>query len=102
MAGELRRMTLDELAANLGDVFERVTVHREAIVVETLRGGHAVIRPFPSKPATPRRRVVTDADDEAFLATAGGWQGVDTEKIKGDIAASRRQSTRLPVELCPI
>lgn len=39
------------------------------------------------------------ADYEAFLSSAGSWSDVDTEKLKRDIAESRRLSSRPPVEL---
>lgn len=99
MAKELRWLTLDELAANLDDVLERITVEQEAVVVETTRGARAIIKPFPGKSSPRHTRVITDADYEAFLASAGGWKDVDTEKLKRDIAESRRLSTRTPVDL---
>jgi len=34
---------------------------------------------------------------ERMMRAAGGWKGIDIEKFKGDIKASRRISTRPPV-----
>ena len=36
---------------------------------------------------------------ERLKRAAGGWKGIDIEKFKADIKASRRISTRPPVEL---
>jgi hypothetical protein len=53
----------------------------------------------PLRPAS-RRHAPSETDVAAFLATAGGWQElVDTERLKEDIATSRRLSSRPPVEL---
>ncbi|HLZ09724.1 MAG TPA: hypothetical protein VKT80_14130 [Chloroflexota bacterium] len=99
MVKELRRITLEELAANLDGEFERVTVNGETVVVETTDGARAVLKPLLSKRRARKHRVVTDADYQAFRASAGGWKDVDTEKLKRDIAESRRISTRAPIEL---
>lgn len=46
------------------------------------------------------KRPRTDVDYKAFLSSAGGWKGlVDTDKLKEDIRASRKLSSRPPVEL---
>ncbi|HEV2125879.1 MAG TPA: hypothetical protein VGW38_24240 [Chloroflexota bacterium] len=56
--------------------------------------------PVPPAPATrARTRTFTEEDDRAFLASAGGWEDVDTDRFLADNAASRRASTRPPVEL---
>ena len=42
----------------------------------------------------------SQADIDAFLASAGGWKDlVDTEQLKRDIAESRARSGRPPIEL---
>ena len=81
------RIAYHELARGVTRVLDRVVRGHEIVVVE--RGGSAVavITPAP-------------ADHEAFLATAGACRDlVDTEQLKADIAASRRHSSRPPVEL---
>ena len=46
----------------------------------------------------PRSR--TKEDRQAFLAAGGGWKGlVDTDQLIADTYASRRRSSRPPVEL---
>jgi hypothetical protein len=42
----------------------------------------------------------SQADIDAFLASAGGWKDlVDTERLKRDIAESRARSGRPPIKL---
>jgi len=42
----------------------------------------------------------SQADIDAFLASAGGWKDlVDTEQLKRDIAESRARSGRPPIKL---
>ena len=58
----------------------------------------AILAPVNRRGRRPRKR--TKKDREAFLASAGSWAGlVDTEKLKADIAESRRQSIRPRVDL---
>ena len=99
-ARDAKRITLDELARDVERVLDRVVRNHETVVIE--RGGSdvAVIRPTATKGGRRGRRPRTPADREAFLATAGAWDGlVDTDRLKADIAASRRLSSRPPVEL---
>jgi hypothetical protein len=56
----------------------------------------AVISPIRRR---RKGRVISKADYEAFLSSFGGWADVDTDKLIEDIYASRRMSTRPPVEL---
>lgn len=100
MARKLKCIPFDEFANNLGSIFDRVVAGNETVVVETSEGARAVVKPFPSKKARGRGRVITDADYEAFLSSAGSWKGVvDTDKLVADIYESRRLSSRPPVEL---
>lgn len=62
----------------------------------------AVLMPVSAEPVvrrrtSPRRR--TKADHEAFLASAGSWQDVDTDQFIEDNYESRRSSSRPPVDL---
>ncbi len=61
----------------------------------------AVLLPVRAKPPMRRIRVrKTEADHQAFLASAGAWADlVDTEQLKADIAASRAMSSRPLIEL---
>lgn len=100
MAKKLKHLPFDEFAANVGSVLARVVGEKETVVVETPEGARAVVKPFPTKRARRRGRVITDADYEAFLSSAGSWKGiVDTDKLVADIYESRRLSSRPPVEL---
>ena len=94
------RIALDELARDVTRILDRVERDHETVVVE--RGGSdvAVITPAQAGARRRGRRPRTQADQEAFLATAGAWRGlVDTEQLKADVAASRRLSSRPPVAL---
>lgn len=58
----------------------------------------AVIVPVKKRAVRSPFRKKSQADVEAFLSSAGGWKDVvDTDKLKADIAASRR----LPVKPRP-
>jgi hypothetical protein len=58
----------------------------------------AVLAPVRA-PRRPKRKVLTPAQIEAVLATAGAWKGlVDVEQFKRDIKAARGDH-RPPVEL---
>ena len=66
------------------------------------RGGEDVAILTPLKHPARRRavRAKTSADHEAFLSSAGSWDGiVDTDKLVADIYESRRRSSRPPVDL---
>jgi len=57
---------------------------------------------MPAKRATQPRRTnkSSEADMQAFLSSAGSWEGiVDTEKLKQDIYESRRTSSRPPIKV---
>lgn len=90
--------TLPELAR----VAEEV---RHSRIPRVLRRGDEVIAKIvpaiPARatlPAQRTRREKTKEDIEAFLASAGSWSDVDTERFKADLAESRR-SSRPPVAL---
>ena len=98
MAKEITRLTLEEFAANVTAVFDRVVTHKEPVLVEKSDGGKAVIRPV-LRGRAGRKRGITAEDYDAFLSSAGGWKDVDTEALKKDIYESRSLSSRAPVEL---
>ncbi len=57
---------------------------------------------MPVKKPTSRRRTgrkKTKEDYEAFLASAGSWSDVDTDKLIEEIYESRRIDTRPPIDL---
>ena len=63
------------------------------------RGSEEVAVLLPASFGRKRRRVrkPSAADYQAFLASAGGWKDVDTDKLIADIDESRR-SQRPPAE----
>jgi hypothetical protein len=64
------------------------------------RSGEAIAVVMPLSPARKRtRKVKTKEDLEAFRAAAGGWKDFDLDKFLEDLYASRRASSRPPVEL---
>jgi hypothetical protein len=98
--GDATRISVDELAGDVAGVLDRVVHQHEVVVVERNGSDVAVIRPAAATSRRRRRQAPTPADYEAFLATAGAWDGlVDTEQLKADIAASRRLSPRPQLEL---
>jgi hypothetical protein len=83
---ELVRLAEEVRATNVPRVLRR---RNEAL---------AVLTPIRSKPRA-RRRVVTKADDDAFLASAGGWSDADVDGFLEENATSRRLAPQPPVEL---
>lgn len=60
----------------------------------------AIVLPIANGTKRRTKRVKTEADYQAFLASAGGWKDlVDTEQLKRDIAKSRARSSRPLIEL---
>lgn len=76
---------------------EEVRVSRTPRVLRRDGEDMAVLIPAPR---STRRRTKrhSEADWEAFRASAGSWKDVDTDKLIADISESRR-SSRPPVEL---
>ena len=96
----VRHISYDEFVSDPAGVLDHVLEENETIVIEKENGVGAVVKPRESVKTKRRRRPKTEADYEAFLASAGGWKDlVDTEKLKADIYESRRISSRPPVEL---
>jgi hypothetical protein len=76
---------------------------RSSKIPRVLRGNGeeiAVLTPLsPARKRGKRSKTYAKADDEAFLAAAGGWSNFDVDKfIKGN-EESRRRSSRPPVDL---
>lgn len=97
MAEVNNRIPFEEFSDNLVRIFERVVHDRETLLIESAEGELVELKPVPS--AKRGRRVKTEADYEAFLASLGGWKDVDVEAFLKDNEESRRISTRPPVEL---
>jgi hypothetical protein len=87
MAKELATIPFEEFSSNPIGVLERVIREHEAVVVEMEEGGRALTRPVRSR--RKRGRKITEADREAFRASAGGWHDVDADRLLDDIYRSR-------------
>lgn len=62
----------------------------------------AVLSPVdtPAHRRARKAKTYTKADDEAFISSAGGWEGnVDVDKFLENNYESRRRSSRPPIEL---
>jgi hypothetical protein len=97
-------LSLDEFTADAASVINHVIASAQPVVVK--RGeDRVVIRPLlseasrHSKARKTRERQPTQADVDAFLASAGSWKDVDTDSFLRDTYASRDLSVKPPVEL---
>ena len=63
------------------------------------RDGEDLALLMPLAPRRRARRALSHEDREAFLASAGSWRDVDVDAFLAQNAASRRRSSRPPVEL---
>lgn len=60
----------------------------------------AVVLPANRVVDTPARPALSDAEHRAFLATAGGWEGlIDVDEVLQDVHESRQLPPRPPVDL---
>lgn len=79
---------------------QEVRASGESIVLR--EGGEEVAVVLPSDPAgdAPSRPKPSEAERQAFLATAGGWSGlIDVDEFLEDVQESRRLPPRPPVDL---
>lgn len=97
MAEALKRIPFEEFSDNLVNIFERVIREHETVLVESDTGALVEVRHIAV--TKPRRRVKTQEDYEAFLASAGGWEDVDIDAFLQDNEESRRLNARPPAEL---
>ena len=95
--GELTRVPFKDFSKNPTSLFNRVVRERISIVVE--KDGEALVVLKPVRPKVKRRRKKSAAAHKAFLAAAGSWKDIDTDKFLADNQASRDISTRPHVEL---
>ena len=94
MAQTETHIPLEEFAGNARSLVERAIREGVSLVVENDRGAQVIIKPVSTK--RKRGKKITEADYQAFLASAGGWKDVDTEQLKTDIYADRRRSLQRP------
>lgn len=97
MTKELSPVPLSEFSNNLISYFEKVIHDSKEIVVENDKGEQAVLKPV--RPSKRKRRVRTEADHQAFLASAGGWKDEDIDQFLKNNEESRNLNTRPPVDL---
>jgi hypothetical protein len=87
MSSEPRRIPLSELSANLARIIELVLASEEPIVVEREDGWSVSINSV-----TPASKSAEDFAE--FMAAAGSWSDVDTDKLLDDVYTSRELLTR--------
>lgn len=89
-----KRITFEEFAGNLADVFRRVVENGETIVIEKERGHFVALNPVPPDEVEDK----SAEDWAAFRAAAGSWDDVDTDAWLDKVREGRRLS-RPPVDL---
>ena len=97
MGKTLRTIEISNMP-DLVRIVEEVRKSKTPRVLSRRKKPVAVLRPIDGK----RKRAKgtkTRKDYEAFLASAGSWKDVDTDKLVRDIYESRRISSRPPIEL---
>lgn len=75
---------------------------RRSKMPRLLRAGDvdvAMIMPIADPPKRRSKRVKTEADYQAFLASAGSWADVDVDEFKRYLRERRDAGDRPPVEL---
>ena len=96
MAKEIQAIDITDLPELLRLV-EEVCKTGQPRLLRSAKEDLAVLMPA-ARPIRKKRRK-SKADFEAFLASAGGWDDVDTDKFLETVYASRAISTRPPPEL---
>ncbi len=78
---------------------EEIRAGAEPLILRLEGEDLAVITPLTAgRKRRPKGRK-TKGDYSTFLAAAGGWKDVDTDRLIADIYAGRDADTRPPVEL---
>jgi len=95
----VRHIPLEDFTKDPGAVFHQTVAGGTSVIVEAPGGARAMLSPIPDRTSPKARRAISDADFEAFLASAGSWSEVDTEALKRAIEESRNLATRLPPDL---
>jgi hypothetical protein len=95
MASKSRSIDV-ESAPDLLRFVEDVANTKEPVTLR--REGEDLVVIEPAKPRRPKR-VITEADYEAFRSAFGGWHDVDTDRLLREIYADRESGDRPPVDL---
>jgi hypothetical protein len=98
MARELRPIDVSSIPELLR-IAEEVGSSGESRVLRRDDEDLAVVVPLSVRTKRRKGRTLSAADRDAFLSAAGGWKGVDTDKLVEDIYASRRISDRPAINL---
>jgi hypothetical protein len=83
-----------ENVPGLASFAEEVTTMRKQIVLRKQGKEFAIIVPSTDSSSFSPGRAKTPEDRQAFLASAGGWQGIVDEDMMEEIYNSRRISLR--------
>ena len=107
MTADVTPMTLEEFAADVAGVFDRVVREKLPVTIEREDGSRVVLR--PARPRSSRRQgsssrrpsaAQVKRSREGTLKAAGSWQGiVDAEAFKAYIYERRRMPGRPSVRL---
>jgi antitoxin (DNA-binding transcriptional repressor) of toxin-antitoxin stability system len=97
MNKSLARIPIGELVENPSRVLDRVVRGRKPVVVE--RRGKVLVLLTPMRSRGTVRRKMRTADRRAFLAAAGSWKDIDTDKFVVANYSSRKRSSRPIVQL---
>ncbi len=96
MKKELKTIEISNMPEVLR-IVDEVRKSKTPRILSRRRKALAVLRPLEDK----RKRAKSKAKKkfEAFLASAGSWKDVDTDKLIKDIYESRKISFRPPIQL---
>lgn len=97
MPKSLAQIPIGEFVEHPIRVLDRVVRERKPIAVE--KRGKVIILLTPIHTRPMRRRKNTVAQRRAFLAAAGSWKDVDTDKLIANLYTSRKRSSRPSVQL---
>jgi antitoxin (DNA-binding transcriptional repressor) of toxin-antitoxin stability system len=89
---------LDDLS-ELAQFADEVAATGQPIVLRKRGEDIAVIVPVSGSSRFALGRAKTPEDEEAFLRSAGGWQGIVDEEFMEEVYRSRSVSARPPVEM---
>jgi hypothetical protein len=86
-------------APSLGELADEVRRTNRPLVLKRADEDIAIISPVKKTMKRSPIKKKSAADMAAFWSAFGGWQDVDTERLKADIYESRRLSTKPRPEL---
>ena len=87
----MRTVSAYDARVRLGELLNEVYYRDEEIIIE--RKGKPMVK------ISKVEKTKTAADLKAFLAAAGSWKDVDTDKFMANVYKSRKKASRSPVRL---